>query len=129
MPRYDYRCQDCGEIFEVKLSYEDFDKVKPVCPLCASKNTERLFGFRPALGGASFEEDMERYAARVRRPTDPNADPDFVLTKEHVALAASYAQVALEQQGDACSLDHHHDHDHSHAHDHADNGGASAGDE
>ena len=44
MPVYDYRCDNCGESFEVFLSLSEAirDKNKPKCKHCESKKTRRV---------------------------------------------------------------------------------------
>ena len=41
MPRYDYRCGDCGHEFTVMVSISDKDKV--TCPDCGDKQVTQLF--------------------------------------------------------------------------------------
>jgi len=41
MPRYDYRCVECGHEFTVTVSISDKDKV--ACPDCGDKNIAQLF--------------------------------------------------------------------------------------
>ncbi len=41
MPRYDFRCEDCGEKFEVQCSWRDKDKVS--CPKCGARKVEEIF--------------------------------------------------------------------------------------
>ena len=61
MPRYDYRCDDCGHAFEVRMSMSEYSEGnKPECPSCHSANTERTFssvgvltGSRAASGGSA----------------------------------------------------------------------------
>ena len=41
MPMYEYRCQECGRVFEMIRRYSDADRdVK--CPACESEEVERL---------------------------------------------------------------------------------------
>ena len=48
MPKYDFRCADCGETFEqfVKMSDDT-----PRCPDCESLNVERLITSAPSVAG------------------------------------------------------------------------------
>jgi len=42
MPIYEFKCLNCGQIFEIFFkSIEDFSR--PQCPHCQSKNTEKIF--------------------------------------------------------------------------------------
>jgi putative FmdB family regulatory protein len=45
MPAYDYRCNKCGEKFELRRSIfaSSKDREKSVCPKCGSTETERVF--------------------------------------------------------------------------------------
>jgi putative FmdB family regulatory protein len=39
VPNYDFRCDNCGEIFERKLSYETIDQpTKEPCPECQTNS-------------------------------------------------------------------------------------------
>ena len=44
MPRYEYRCADCGEVFEVILTLREHAEGKVACPGCKSEKVEK----RPA---------------------------------------------------------------------------------
>jgi putative FmdB family regulatory protein len=44
MPLYDYRCQSCQEKVSIRLSYAEYDKAKPKCPLCGSPKLQRAIG-------------------------------------------------------------------------------------
>lgn len=45
MPDYDFKCVDCGHIFEKHLSVEEHDKMRGVqCPKCNSNNVKPLIG-------------------------------------------------------------------------------------
>jgi putative FmdB family regulatory protein len=42
MPAYDYRCKDCGEIFEQTLTIREHEQGrKPACPKCKSRNVQQ----------------------------------------------------------------------------------------
>jgi len=49
MPIFEYRCTECGKVYE-ELVYGDRDKVVP-CPACGSKKNEKLMS---AIGGISM---------------------------------------------------------------------------
>jgi putative FmdB family regulatory protein len=54
MPRYDYRCEDCGHAFDVRMSMSEYSESnKPDCPNCGSENAERTFGSIGVLTGSS----------------------------------------------------------------------------
>ena len=41
MPIFEFRCMDCGEVFE-KLFINSDEKVEMVCPQCKSQSLERV---------------------------------------------------------------------------------------
>ncbi|MGE4358126.1 MAG: FmdB family zinc ribbon protein [Candidatus Omnitrophota bacterium] len=41
MPVYEFQCLKCKELFEVKCSVEEYNKLKPTCPKCKSAKVER----------------------------------------------------------------------------------------
>jgi putative FmdB family regulatory protein len=44
MPTYEYRCQDCGHVFEVFATIrEKVAGVQPVCPKCRSAQVRQAF--------------------------------------------------------------------------------------
>ncbi len=42
MPLYDFQCQSCGRVFEVRASIKQREDLKPECPVCHSHDTEAL---------------------------------------------------------------------------------------
>jgi len=42
MPTYDYKCKECGKVFEVFLRFSELDD-QVNCPNCGSEKTERVF--------------------------------------------------------------------------------------
>jgi putative FmdB family regulatory protein len=45
MPYYEYECQDCGNTFVEKQTFEQHDKhEKTQCPKCHSQKVEQLVG-------------------------------------------------------------------------------------
>jgi putative FmdB family regulatory protein len=40
MPLYEYRCNKCGESFELMVRFSEADRTQ-VCPKCESSNTQR----------------------------------------------------------------------------------------
>lgn len=40
MPLYEYRCNECGEAFEMTLRFSESDRI-PACPKCESPNTKK----------------------------------------------------------------------------------------
>ena len=52
MPRYDYRCQQCGHLFEIKQSYSS----EPVadCPECHSQANRLIHSVPVVFKGSGF---------------------------------------------------------------------------
>ncbi len=42
MPTYDYKCRECGKVFEVFRRFSELDE-QVNCPNCGSEKTERVF--------------------------------------------------------------------------------------
>jgi putative FmdB family regulatory protein len=40
MPLYEYRCNECGEVFEKMVRFSEADQ-KPACPTCNSPDTSK----------------------------------------------------------------------------------------
>lgn len=70
MPAYDYKCRACGTPFEVRRTVAEHTAGTPVtCPLCESKDTERVFtpiAIGAASGGGASRESM---------PSGPSCGP------------------------------------------------------
>jgi len=47
MPLYDFKCQDCGRVAEVKIKLEDYDKIKDkiCCDVCHGE-LKRMMDFK-----------------------------------------------------------------------------------
>lgn len=43
MPIYEYRCADCGMIFDRAENMSEHETVRPRCPECESDKVEQLF--------------------------------------------------------------------------------------
>jgi putative FmdB family regulatory protein len=42
MPTYEYRCKDCGKVFEQTVTLHEHEEHKPPsCPKCKSHNVEQ----------------------------------------------------------------------------------------
>ncbi len=53
MPAYDYRCQDCGTSFEVRMSISAYSTgEQPPCRDCGSQHVARTFGAVNVLTGS-----------------------------------------------------------------------------
>jgi putative FmdB family regulatory protein len=44
MPNYSYTCLDCKKPFTVFLSYQEYEKAEPSCPVCGGSNVTRRLG-------------------------------------------------------------------------------------
>jgi len=53
MPFYEYRCRDCGEIFEV-LKRIGAGEEGVGCPLCGVENSERLMSLSAVPRGSTL---------------------------------------------------------------------------
>ncbi|MGA9533563.1 MAG: zinc ribbon domain-containing protein [Anaerolineales bacterium] len=42
MPKYDYRCRDCGKRASIYQTYEQYGQVNVTCPHCGSADLQRL---------------------------------------------------------------------------------------
>lgn len=43
MPVYDYQCQNCNTVFEVRATFKEKEQgLKPKCPQCQSKKTRQV---------------------------------------------------------------------------------------
>jgi putative FmdB family regulatory protein len=61
MPIYDYRCQDCGQTFELLVS----SSTVPACPACASARLDKLMSAPTAPGrSAAIVAGARAQAAR-----------------------------------------------------------------
>lgn len=71
MPLYDYRCRECGEVFEVRATFSQKEQgLHPICPVCESGETQQVVTapliVRP---GAGDGVDLASFAC------SPNAGP------------------------------------------------------
>ena len=48
MPKYSYKCKDCGNKFDVEASIKEKEEggSKFYCPKCKSKNTKSVFSLK-----------------------------------------------------------------------------------
>lgn len=50
MPLYDYQCQDCQTIFEVRATFQEKEAgLQPECPHCQGQRTHQLLRSGPFL--------------------------------------------------------------------------------
>lgn len=52
MPLYEYRCNTCGDEFEKMLRFSEADRL-PVCPKCASPDTQKRLSRVVSFGTSS----------------------------------------------------------------------------
>ena len=60
MPFYEYRCNECGEAFEKMLRFSEADQL-PVCPKCASPNTQKKLSKVVSFGASSLKRIQNVY--------------------------------------------------------------------
>ncbi len=52
MPLYEYRCEECGEAFEMMRRFSEADH-SPACPKCESSNTRKKLSKVVTFGATS----------------------------------------------------------------------------
>ncbi len=87
MPTYDYKCSDCGHVFE-ELQSMKADPLKD-CPACGKPSLKRLMagGAGMIFKGSGFY--LTDYARSGSSKTDPSATPKPAEKKEKPAAPAS----------------------------------------
>jgi putative FmdB family regulatory protein len=53
MPIYEYRCNDCGELFEKIARMSEADLI-PFCPACGNRNVEKDFSTIAVIGNQTY---------------------------------------------------------------------------
>jgi putative FmdB family regulatory protein len=74
MPIYEYRCEKCGELFEIVASFSGRE-AKAVCPGCGGRDVSRRFG-SVSLGGSRTSINPGNFV----RPNRPGAKPRYSKT-------------------------------------------------
>lgn len=75
MPRYDYRCDSCGEQFEVVQSFSDPTLTE--CPHCGSAGLKKVFGnVGVVFKGSGFYRNDSREAGKKKSPAAKGASTD-----------------------------------------------------
>lgn len=64
MPRYDYRCEECGQTFDRFLSIKEKEETKIECPKCNSNNTTQTFGGTGKDGPLIITPDTSKLSRR-----------------------------------------------------------------
>jgi len=52
MPLYEYRCKDCGHVFEKMVRFSEADRA-PICPTCHSQETHKKVSAVASFGSSS----------------------------------------------------------------------------
>lgn len=52
MPLYEYRCKDCGEVFEKMMRWSEADR-SPSCPKCQSQDTQKKMSQIASFGSSA----------------------------------------------------------------------------
>jgi len=68
MPLYDFRCDACGEVFEVSAFFAELEQ-RSVCPQCGGRHTARVYG-AVLLGGKRTSMKPENFV-RPHGPVTP----------------------------------------------------------
>lgn len=75
MPRYDYRCDSCGEQFEVVQSFSDPTLTE--CPHCGTSGLKKVFGnVGVVFKGSGFYRNDSREAGKKKAPAAKSASSD-----------------------------------------------------
>jgi len=45
---YTYKCEDCGEKFEISGTYKFLQNYKPICPTCWKENVTKILNNPPS---------------------------------------------------------------------------------
>lgn len=54
MPIYNFQCEQCSEIFEVRATFKEKETgLEPECPICHSKETRQMITAGLVLRGSS----------------------------------------------------------------------------
>ena len=75
MPRYDYRCDSCGEQFEVVQSFSDPTLTE--CPHCGTSGLKKVFGnVGVVFKGSGFYRNDSREAGKKKSPAAKGASAE-----------------------------------------------------
>lgn len=88
MPTYDYQCEKCENVFEIKRSINDVSSV--ICPDCNNEKTRKLISI-PAItfkGSGFYKNDAKSNTSKTEKKTEPllhkavDAKPNTEVTKQ-----------------------------------------------
>ncbi len=54
MPLYEYRCNDCGKVFEKMVRWSEADRI-PACPHCSSQDTKKKISTIASIGAENSQ--------------------------------------------------------------------------
>ena len=69
MPLYDYKCEVCGHIREVKLHFDELDKnAKLICPKCGHSMSREINAEATVLfkGSGWAKDNYEKRGGKIR---------------------------------------------------------------
>lgn len=88
MPNYEFKCNNCEEVFEALTSYDETNKYSKIkCPNCGSKKKEKLmtsfnFNFSDPVGTDRFENSHDyRFKHKLPKVKEERANAE---RKSHV---------------------------------------------
>ena len=117
MPIYEYHCPDCKRRVSVVLSYNEYGKVQPACPVCGGKNLRRLISRTrfsrseesrleslsdPSAWGDIDEQDPRSMAKMMRRMSSELGEemgPDFQETVDRLEAGESPDEIEKSMPG------------------------------
>jgi putative FmdB family regulatory protein len=117
MPIYEYHCPDCNHRVSVVLSYNEYGKVQPACPVCGGKNLRRLISRTrfsrseesrleslsdPSAWGDIDEQDPRSMAKMMRRMSSELGEemgPDFQETVDRLEAGESPEEIEKSMPG------------------------------
>ena len=103
MPRYDYECLSCSNVFELKQSFSD----EPVayCPVCGSRSRRKFYAVPVIYKGSGFY--TTDYARSSLRANGTGSDPSESKKEKATAKAEKKDSASAEKKtsGSAVSSD------------------------
>lgn len=74
MPTYEYRCNECQEVFDLFMTFDEFDNQQVQCPHCNTSDVDRVIGsVRVARSSESRLEDLADPDKLAGMEDDPKA--------------------------------------------------------
>ena len=75
MPLYEFRCRNCGHVFEMLLPRGSFSDVH--CPKCGSSDVQRLISSFSIGGQARLFRDVSLSEKDIPKPLRQTFPPDW----------------------------------------------------